>query len=352
MQEREPRLVAACAVRFPHLATLVDATTEDISRSGAYVRTDKYLLRGDVVPLTVDLPTGTTLTLTARVAHVLPQASARALGRSPGMGFEFLGEADPVLSEFLSGLSRKGGAPSPTGPEHVTVVVAEHSAPLVDRLSKNLGPMGFVVRDAAHGAEAYAACLAEKPDVLLADVELPGLDVWTLLRMVSGHPRLAALPVMLMSNDGSDMLRLQAYRLGVQDFITKPFTEEELAIRLRRLAAPRRTRGEKVALKGHLDEITVPTLLSLLEFERKSGILVALRGATAARAFVCEGQVVRVESSHPGEPLARLLDLLGWQDGSFEFIACEVVGHDEIGLATSQVLLEHARLKDEDAREE
>ena len=350
MQEREPRLITARAVRFPHLSDVAHATTEDLSRSGAYERTDRYLLTGDVVPFTLSLPTGKELTITARVAHVLPAAAARALGRSPGMGFEFLGEANEDLLDYLSSLSRGGASPSPAGPEHVTVVVAEPSAPLVDRLAKNLAPMGFVVRDAAHGAEAYAACLAEKPDVLLADLELPGLDVWTLLRMMGGHPRLADLPVMVMSNDGGDMIRLQAYRSGVRDFITKPFTDEELAIRLRRLAAPRRSRGERVALRGHLDDITVATLLSLLEFERKSGILVALRGATAARTFVADGQVVRVESSQPGSAMARLLDLLSWQDGSFEFISCEVVGHDEIGLATSQVLLEHARLRDEAAR--
>ena len=129
--------------------------------------------------------------------------------------------------------------------------------------------------------------------------------------------------------------------------IDKPFTDEELAIRLRRLATPRRNAGERVALRGQLDEISVATILSLLEFERKSGVLVALHGPDAARAFIADGRVVRVESSLPGNSLERLHDLLSWPEGSFEFISGEVVGHDEIGIATSQLLLEHARLSDE-----
>jgi CheY-like chemotaxis protein len=168
--------------------------------------------------------------------------------------------------------------------------------------------------------------------------------------MINGHPRLAELPVMLMADDADEMTRLTAYRLGVRDFIQKPFTDEEIAIRLRRLAAPRRNVGERVVLRGSLDEVSVGMLLALLEFERKSGILVVLRAADAARAFIGAGQVVRVESSLGPDSRSNLFSILDWSNGSFEFIASEVVGHDEVGMPTQHVLLEHARLRDEGSR--
>jgi len=104
-------------------------------------------------------------------------------------------------------------------------------------------------------------------------------------------------------------------------------------------------------LRGNLAEIPLPTLLSLLEFEHKSGILVALQDAAAARVFVADGRVVRVEG--PGREnaaLSGILELLTWREGRFEFSACEVVGCDEIGLATRE-LLDRARSRDEVGRQ-
>ena len=46
-------------------------------------------------------------------------------------------------------------------------------------------------------------------------------------------------------------------------------------------------------------------------------------------------------------PRARLMQVLDWTRGHFEFSSCDVVGTDEIGQATTQLLLEHARLRDE-----
>jgi hypothetical protein len=149
------------------------------------------------------------------------------------------------------------------------------------------------------------------------------------------------------------MTRLQAYRLGIRDYITRPFIEEELVIRLARIVGrDPRASVESTMLSGSLSEISIPTLLSLLDFERKSGILVLLGPRRlAARLFVAEGRIVKVEAGDPDEtPRERLMDVLDWTAGSFEFTSCEVIGSDEVGVGTSALLLEHARIRDE-ARE-
>ena len=104
-------------------------------------------------------------------------------------------------------------------------------------------------------------------------------------------------------------------------------------------------------LSGSVGEISIPTLLSLLDFERKSGILLLLNDRQAARVFVAEGRIVKVEAGDISmKPLERMMSVLDWTNGSFEFSSCEVVGSDEIGVGTSTLLLEHARLQDEAAR--
>jgi CheY-like chemotaxis protein len=190
------------------------------------------------------------------------------------------------------------------------------------------------------------------PHAVIAALEMPGLDGWSLFRMMAAHPRLDHVPVIFTSDDPSDMTRLQAYRLGIRDYIMRPFIEEELVIRLGRIVGtgPRAT-GESTMLSGSVAEISIPTLLSLLDFERKSGILLLLNDRQAARVFVAEGRIVKVEAGDAGmSPIERMMPVLDWTNGSFEFTSCEVVGSDEIGIGTSTLLLEHARLSDERKR--
>jgi len=229
------------------------------------------------------------------------------------------------------------------------IVIGEDQVLLRQGIVRLLGDAGFEVDLAQSGAEAYSACLSRPPAILLLADELPVMDGWMLIGMLAAHVKLAEVAIVLMSADASDITRLKAYRLGVRDFIHKPFTDEELAIRLKRLASPQqRPEPERVVLRGSVAEIGVGTLLSLLDFERKSGILIVVAEDAVARVFVAGGRVVKVESSAgDAQPRARLMGVLDWSKGSFEFIACDVVGRDEIGLPTQHILLEHARVRDE-----
>jgi CheY-like chemotaxis protein len=351
-QTREPRLITRCVVEFERLDERVYAESEDLSRRGMFVRTDELLPVGAVTEIVITLPGGLDFHVIARVAHLLSPSAARALGRHVGMGFEFLegdSEGREALVDYLDDLLEEMTPPPQPMPEGARIVLAEPSGPLLERIRGALEQSGFGVEGFADGAEAYAACVRQRPDLVVTACDMDGMDGWTMLRSLASNPRLVDVPVVFTSDDPSDMTRLQAYRLGVRDYITKPFIEEELVIRIHRLIASQpRGAAETAMLRGNLAEIAVATLLSLFEFERKSGILVLLRDAEAARVFVAAGRVVKVELGPPDmAPRDRLLELLDWQSGSFEFTACEVVGVDEIGMGTQQLLLEHARLRDE-----
>lgn len=329
------------------------AESEDLSATGAFVRSDHLLPVGAVLALDITLPNRTHVRVVSRVAHVLSKSAARALGRRPGMGFAFL-EHDrggrEQLSEYLEELADEL-TPTPVAVmDTCRVVIADTSMPMLDRLSNTLIASGFEVKTAGHGGEAYAECQDWTPDLLLTEINLPVMNGWVLIKQLSNQSELARISVVMMSEDATDMTRLQAYRAGVRDFVPKPFTDEEMAIRLRRVALEAQQTQRRL-LRGELKDISLPTLLSLLSFENKSGILVVLCGDQHARMFVAQGRVVRVEggSSDDGQgSLRRLLELLDWADGSFEFKSCEVVGADEVGLRTDQLLIEHARMRDEE----
>lgn len=334
----------------------VVAESEDLSRSGVFVRTEALLPVGAVTEVKLTLPDGARFRVIARVAHLLSPKAARALGRHPGMGFQFL-ETDShgrdALITYLDDLIEELTPPPMQLPAGVRVIVAEPSEPLLERIVIALSQAGYQVEGYIDGAEAYAACVPRAPDLVVCSVDMPGMDGWTFFRTMLAHPRLDTVPIVFTSDDPSDMTRLQAYRLGVRDYITRPFIEEELVIRVGRIVArDPRTIGETTMLSGAVAEISIPTLLSLLDFERKSGILLLLRGREAARVFVAEGRIVKVENGDPARaPLERMMDVLDWNAGTFEFTTCEVVGSDEIGCGTSTLLLEHARIRDEARRD-
>jgi hypothetical protein len=163
---------------------------------------------------------------------------------------------------------------------------------------------------------------------------------------MSEHSTLSDVPLLLTGDEG-DLGRLEAFRAGVRDYIPRPFLDEELVIRVHRVAAPAPAASQ--GLRGSLVDISLGTLLSLFEFERKSGILLLLRAGEIARVFVAEGKILKVEASTGnGAPKERLMNLLDWRDGQFEFSPAAIGGRDELGITVTALLLEHARRRDEE----
>ena len=354
-QVRDPRVVARCRVEFERLDCRIVAESEDLSRRGLFVRTDELLPVGAVLLTDLTLPDGAMFRVSARVAHLLPPSSARALGRHVGMGLEFVDSGDgsvEALAFYLEDLIH-GLAPAPvTMPGQFGALIIEPSAPLRHRIAAALEEAGFVVEVWASSVDALRTVTAHVPDVVVAAVRMPGLDGLALLRTLAASPALASVPVVLTSDDPSDLLRLEAFRLGAADYVTKPFHEEELVIRVRRVALGAARGSERdTTLHGSLRDLSAATLLSLLEFERKSGIALIHAPGHLARLFVAAGRVVKVESdSLGGDPVAVMMTVLDWQHGRFEFVTCDVEDGDGLGMATSQILIEHARLRDESVR--
>jgi CheY-like chemotaxis protein/Tfp pilus assembly protein PilZ len=371
---REQRIVIRCLVEFERLGRRIEAETEDLSERGVFVRTEELLAVGAVVALHIYLPNGSIVRVVSRVAHLLIPSAARSLGRRPGMGFQFLEHDNlgrDLLVAYLDQVVEERTEGAMTLPGQSFAVIAEPSPPLADRIDNALAGLGFESLSFRDGDEAVKACHEFTPDVVVAALEMPGTDGLALLTGLKSKPALAEIPVVFTADAASDIARLQAYRMGARDVIPKPFTDEELCIRVRRAALESRRPADPV-LRGNLNEISLATLLSLFEFERKSGILLVFSEGNAARLTLGEGHIVRIDGPRresesqmrqpgqrtqrptmDGSPVERIMHMLDWTRGRFEFNACEVVmGTDDLGLPTQHLLLEHARVRDEAARDE
>ena len=100
----------------------------------------------------------------------------------------------------------------------------------------------YAVREAGNGEEALeilAKAGADAPDIVLADVMMPGMDGLELCRRMRAEPRWAALPVVLLSAKAQADQRVEGLRAGADDYVAKPFSVPELLQRLR-VRLPRR----------------------------------------------------------------------------------------------------------------
>ncbi len=214
---------------------------------------------------------------------------------------------------------------------------------------------GDHVRTFADGLEALAKCVEEPPDVILTDVQMPRMDGWQLLRLVRARPTLASTPVVFLTSLDSDAERLRGYQLGVDVYVPKPFNQDELLIRVRRLvrkAAPDLERPNGVNLRGDLEQVSSASLLSFLEIERKTGVLL-LVGDKVARLFVNRGVPLRAEIEGGATRLpskAVIFEILTWTSGQFELTEQDVVMTDDVRMSMSQLVLEHAKMTDEAQR--
>jgi CheY-like chemotaxis protein/Tfp pilus assembly protein PilZ len=345
---REQRLVSRCRVEFDRPSGPVEAETEDVSARGLFIRTDSLLPVGEETELRLTLPDETFLRLRARVAHMLTPHAAKALGRHQGMGFELIGQDTQSRLKLRAHVdSIRGEITSPGLTTTTQAVVVEPSNPLRERMVRCLDAAGFKVTPCTSMPDALDACTQWRPDVIICAASLgEGMTGVDLAYAMSEHATLSDVPLVLTGDEG-DLARLEAFRAGIRDYVPRPFLDEELVIRVHRVVAPSAPAANP-GLRGNLVDIGLGTLLSLFEFERKSGILLLLRDGEIARVFVSEGRVLKVEANTgTGAPRQRLMQLLDWQTGQFEFSPCAIGGRDELQATITQVLLEHARTRDE-----
>jgi len=107
-----------------------------------------------------------------------------------------------------------------------------------------LASEGYEVVEAADGAEAVAAIEGRLPDLVLLDLEMPGLDGYGVLRVLKENPRSRLVPVVMLTGHSQLPEKLRALEIGADDYIHKPFNLTELSARVRSLVSLKRFTDE------------------------------------------------------------------------------------------------------------
>ena len=107
---------------------------------------------------------------------------------------------------------------------------------------------GFRVEEASTGAEAIEKAFALRPDVILMDLSLPGMDGWTATRRLKNDERTKGIPVVALTGHALAGASEGARQAGCDAFVTKPCLPDELVVEVRRML--HRRDGSAAGLTG------------------------------------------------------------------------------------------------------
>jgi two-component system KDP operon response regulator KdpE len=110
------------------------------------------------------------------------------------------------------------------------VLVIEDEAPIRRFLKAALEGQGFKLLEAATGAQGLSLAASHNPDIILLDLGLPDMDGLEVIRRIRDW---AGTPIIVISARGRDAEKVEGLDAGADDYLTKPFSVEELAARMR-----------------------------------------------------------------------------------------------------------------------
>lgn len=127
------------------------------------------------------------------------------------------------------------------------ILVVDDEPDITALVAYHLAKAGYRVSTAANGPDALKAAREERPDVVILDVMLPGVSGYDVLAELRRREETRDVGVILLTARREEPDRIRGLSLGADDYLTKPFSPAELALRvnalLRRLAAPAVTSG-------------------------------------------------------------------------------------------------------------
>lgn len=143
--------------------------------------------------------------------------------------------------------------------EPIHVLVIDDDSAIVDMIRMGLEADGMRVFSGADGGEGVDVIGRERIDVVVLDIMMPRVDGWMALMDLRNNPATAETPVIMLSAKTQDLAKILAFKQGVQQYVTKPFSIAELSARVASLArGHRRHNGETaIAADGEFRKLAV-----------------------------------------------------------------------------------------------
>ncbi|MBI5537078.1 MAG: response regulator [Deltaproteobacteria bacterium] len=238
-------------------------------------------------------------------------------------------------------------------------------------LAAGLRDYGFDVSTSVSGQGGLEVARAIEPDCIITEAALADLEGAAIVKTLRAEESAISLtPVVFLTNADDGASRLAAFHAGCDVYLTKPFRVEEIAMQVQALVTmATRYRGRREspsisdsehspestvpgghAIEGNIAQMSVATVLTLLEMEHRTGVLsITGKGRKCSLemvgGFACAGTIGGSKVS----PLAVLRQILCWKEGRFRFRPGTDTALPTNRRSIGALLIEAVRLDDESA---
>jgi two-component system, OmpR family, response regulator len=212
------------------------------------------------------------------------------------------------------------------------LVVLEDDDWVARLLETGLREHGYDVTTASEALEGFEQVCQVEPDCIICDITLPDFDgYWVAQQVRSASAKVAATPPLFLGPIDDDGSSLRGLQTGADALVAKPFRVDEVIAQVdalvemaKRLQKARATISQRPApahaLSGKLEEMSIVTILTILEMERRSGALKLSSGPHAATIELCSGYATGGTVKNKPQELVKVLrEVLSWKTGVFSF---------------------------------
>ena len=194
-----------------------------------------------------------------------------------------------------------------------TVLVVEDEQDILDLVDYNLSQAGFNVVTAKNGTDALDVVKKQRPDLVVLDLMLPGMDGKEVCRRIRQDETLSNTPVVMLTARADEVDRIVGFELGADDYLTKPFSPRELVLRVK--AIMKRSQGKPVTpSKLKFPGLVIDPDRHLVEVDGEEVVLTATEFKLLAHLAGRSGRVQTREMlldevwGYPYEGYARTVD--------------------------------------------
>jgi len=129
---------------------------------------------------------------------------------------------------------------------HERILVVDDEPDVVELIGFNLRSRGYEVISASNGLEALLKTRRFHPDLVVLDVMMDGMDGLSVCEILRTQPATRSMPVIIVTAAAGEMAKLNSFSAGATDFMTKPFSPQDLVRKVGRLleSAPRQSQRD------------------------------------------------------------------------------------------------------------
>jgi len=233
-----------------------------------------------------------------------------------------------------------------------SILVVDDDPDIRELIATQLMALGYEVRTAQDGVEGLDLCHAEKPDLMVVDVMMPGLDGFQFVDFVTKNPYTADIPCVFLTAKDQLPDKVKGLQMGAYDYMTKPFSMGELVARIEGILARHAEQathmGEDTLVAGKLDDMQLADIIQTVEQTDLTGALRMTHAQATAEIWFHKGRIVAAQAgSVEGED--ALYEALKWSKGNFRFEKCQPPATQGLGESNLALILRAYQRLDEDA---